>query len=827
MANEANTRARLIDKKLEESGWCKENWQIDREYAVRNGPITFDSMKKAKRSPSPKKADYLLRYSPSQPIAVIEAKADGRHHRDGERQAKEYAQKLGLFFAYSTNGHEIEFYDLGQGTQKTIANFHTPEELFTMHLNYSGLQKTDQNMKTLSHDYYTEHTSNARKPRSYQEHAINKVITSVLRGQKRILLTMATGTGKTFTALQIVYKLWKSDKVQKVLFIVDRNILADQAFSDFEVAMDQHACYRLTPRDKEFPQGRDFYFAIYQTLVGEGDEENPENSRDRFREFDKDYFDLIIIDEAHRGARRGENQNEASNWFRLLKYFSKAIQIGLTATPKHEETNSTYAHFGEPVFTYSLGDGIRDGFLAPYIIKQVKSNIDLSGYIPNENDRDVRGHKLPTDREFNETNFERELSIPQRTRSYAYHLIRHLFQTDPLGKTIVFCVNQKHALDMQKYCKEAFDKFLKKSSLLYEGNYSARITSDESEGGKYLDLDKFRDVKSTDPIVVTTSRLLTTGVDVKNIKNIVIFKNVNSMTEFKQIIGRGTRIYEHQNENKRKLGFFILEYANDSTRLFYEKDWDGDVKEWGGSIIDEGKITIPEKDDNKIISSDKEEGVLDSGILNLSKEGEQKVRFRMSEGFMDGEIHPQIEVTTLTDENGKPVSKDFILTQIRGNLGINNFNLLKKDWSSLAKRNQIMKDLSNQKFNVNHIRDYFNKNHSTNEKVDLLDIIGEIIFDIPHINKTERINKAKELNPDFFILENTQQQNFLNDVLNVYISSPDSSLNFSDDFWSLPQIQKHGRFSEIDGIFNNQLQNFTKQIQKIIYSDEQVNNYEI
>ena len=558
--NEAKTRKELIDPKLKNAGWFQHNWQIDPEYKITDGRIHFDG-NKARRD-RPVYADYLLRYSSSKAIAIVEAKAEEKHYLEGEKQAKDYANKLGLCFAYSTNGHEIEFFNLKSNTQTKVNNFHTPEELWKMYLQEAQLEVGQQEKLALTHDYYDESTiGQRRKLRYYQEKAINNSIESIFHGNNRILITMATGTGKTFTSIQLVYKLWRAKIVKKVLFIVDRNFLADQAFMDFDNAMEKDACYRLSSKDERFPLGRDLYFGIYQNLVGvdEEDESKPSGRPDRFKEFPADYFDLIVIDEAHRGARRGQKSGETSSWFRLLEYFNSAIQVGLTATPKRQESNDTYAHFGKPVISYSLRDGIQDGYLAPYIIKRVTSNIDALGYRPERSDIvDIKGRILEV-KDYFTPDFEKQLSIPERTKAFADHLLRHLFSTDPLGKTIVFCLNQDHALDMAKYCRGAFGHYKKKHDIAdYQGEYAVRITgNDRNNKGKYPDLEKFKNLDSYQPIIATTSKLLTTGIDIKNIKNIVIFRNIGSMVEFKQVIGRGSRVYEHRDERKENLGFYF------------------------------------------------------------------------------------------------------------------------------------------------------------------------------------------------------------------------------------------------------------------------------
>ncbi|WP_052307766.1 EcoAI/FtnUII family type I restriction enzme subunit R [Bacillus timonensis] len=567
--SEADTRSKLIDPMMKAAGW-KET-QIQREYKVTDGRITFDGKKGVRGTPS--YADYLLRYKSSVRLAVVEAKKEELSHLEGLKQVKDYAKKLGLRFAYTTNGHEIEFIDLKNNNQKTVDAFHSPEELWAMYREELHVERTDW-LKALLQDYYEETgIGQKRSPRYYQEKAVTNIIEAVVAGQKKVLVNMATGTGKTFTSVQTIYKLKESGVVNRVLFIVDRNILADQAFKDFDLVFEKDACWRLKPSEKSFKKGRSIYFGIYQTLVGTEDEEgNPTGKRqDRFKEFPPDFFDLIVIDECHRGGA-----NEEGNWFRLLEYFDSAIQVGLTATPKRDESVDTYAYFGEPVMTYSLKEGINDGYLSPYVIKRVRSDIDTFGFQPQGVIIDKYGNEIK-EKNFEMKDFERKLSFPERTRFYAKHLVNHLYKTDIFGKTIVFCVDQRHAADMAKYVNEAYKALAEEKGLDDLPEFALRITSnDKSANGRYLDLERFEELENPLPVVVTTSKLLTTGVDIRNIKNIVIFTQIGSITEFKQVIGRGTRIYETNNPQTEKLGFTILEYGNTSTSLFYDPDFDGE-----------------------------------------------------------------------------------------------------------------------------------------------------------------------------------------------------------------------------------------------------------
>ena len=821
--NEAKTRKDLIDPKLRESGWFEHDWQIDPEYKITAGRIHFDGMsgKRAK----PVYADYLLRYSSSKPIAVIEAKAEDKHYLEGERQAKDYAKKLGIWFAYSTNGHEIEFFNLKSNTQKKVNKFHTPKKLWEMYLKELKLENISEKHQALIHDYYDESSiGQRRRPRYYQEKAINNAIEAILHGKKRVLITMATGSGKTFTSIQLVYKLWKTRIVKKILFIVDRNLLANQAFADFDNAMDKDACYRLSPNEDRFPQGRDLYFGIYQSLVGvdEEDESKPCGRPDRFKEFPSDYFDLIVIDEAHRGARKGRTSRQSSSWFRLLEYFDSAIQVGLTATPKREESNDTYAHFGNPVVIYSLKDGIQDGYLAPYIIKRVTSNIDALGYRPDSDHiEDVRGKILEV-KDYLTPDFERQLSIPERTKSFAYHLLRHLFSTDPLGKTIVFCLNQEHALDMAKYCREAFAQYQTKYGLTdYHGDYAVRITgNDKNNKGKYPDLEKFQDLDSYQPIIVTTSKLLTTGVDIKNIKNIVIFRNIGSMVEFKQIIGRGTRTYEPLDKKKEKLGFFIMEYANYSTQLFNDPEWDDEPQ----SFIDDEPIIVDEKNPKpKSKEGKSEKNNTPPDIFEEPDDSKRKnIRYRMSEDFLLGRITMAAESISLTNPNGRPITaEEFIIYQSKTlKEQFKNIKELNKIWVNCNLRRDFEQNSANMGLNIDALTNIFFEKHGL-RNVDMFDVLACLLFNENYITKEQRIKKAKSFNPEKFDFNSQEKNELVKDILEIYKNMEYQSLNFSTEFWQISQMKKHGGFQGVKQILGGikATTMFVNNIQQSLYDE--------
>jgi type I restriction enzyme R subunit len=801
--NEENTKHHLITPKLKDAGWGDHEWQLHLEYPITAGRILWDG--RSSRRASVLRADYLLRYSRSVAIAVVEAKAEAESHLEGSAQARDYAQKLGLWFAYSTNGHQIEFFDLKAGTQETVDSFHSPEELWQLYLRHSGIEQNKDFLPALTHDFYVEEQIGQRRtPRYYQEKAVRAAMEAVLKGKKRILITQATGTGKTFTSIQLVYKLFKSRLAKRILFIVDRNLLADQAFNDFNSAMDAGACYRLSPQDSTFSQARSVYFGIYQTLVGEADEDGTTGRPDRYKEFAPDFFDLIVIDEAHRGGA-----NQQGSWFRLLEYFKSATQVGLTATPRRDESADTYNYFGNPVANYSLKDGIADGYLSPYVIKRVTSNIDALGYRPEHNEiRAVDGRLLPNE-EYLTPDFERKLSIPQRTRAFAYHLLRHLFSTDPLGKTIVFCVDQQHAHDMAKFVNEAFQQYKDKYQFDYKDLYATRITGkDKDSNNKYPMLEKFADLESNSPIVVTTSKLLTTGIDVRTVKNVVIFRNVGSMVEFKQIIGRGTRTYDHIDKRREKLGFFILEYANFSTQLFNDPDWD-DIP---AAEIDEGSLPVDETDDSAesltvakpskppVAEKEATDSVDQQGLyVETDEERAENLRYRMSEEFLSGNIRMVAESVSFTGEDGKPLSpENYILYQSETfKKQFSDWTKFQELWCDSSRRKQFIEtDADAKGLNLSALQHIFFERHKQ-RSVDLIDVVENLFFGKPRIlTKAERIERAKNLNPALFDPTSTAAS-LISDLIAVYLDTDFQPFVTSKELWQTPRLRKHGTISDI------------------------------
>lgn len=548
----------FVTPALKAAGWTDE--QIREQVTFTAGRILPAGQTHSRKAG--KRADYLLRYTPDLPIAVVEAKDDQHKPGDGLQQAMEYAEVLGLRFAYSTNGRGIVEHDYTTGEQRTLIAFPSSDELWRRLRGEIGL--TDD--KDAADALFAFHSEvGGKQPRYYQEIAINRTVQAVIRGQSRLLLTMATGTGKTFVAFQIAWKLWKTRRKTRILFLADRNVLVDQAKDRTFTPMGE-AATKLQGRPTK---SREVYFAIYQAIA------DREGKPGLFRKYPPDFFDLIIVDECHRGSA-----NEEGSWRSILEYFKPAAQIGMTATPKRQDNIDTYAYFGDPIYTYSLATGIDDGFLAPYRVLRVVPSVDATGWRPTQGQLDRFGRAIP-DGMYGTKDFERLISLLSRTKAVAHHLAEYLRNTDPMAKTIVFCVDQEHAEDMRLALAQEMPERLKQYP-----HYVARVVSDEGKIGRGF-LDDFQDPERSVPVILTTSQMLTTGVDAPTVKNVVLFKPIQAMTEFKQIIGRGTRVAEEHG----KLWFTIIDYTG-ATGLFADPAFDGEPVDSASETLDEaGAVT--------------------------------------------------------------------------------------------------------------------------------------------------------------------------------------------------------------------------------------------
>lgn len=598
---ESQTCRDYVVPNLEKAGWSVD--QIVEQYPISPGRIELRRGKH--RRGDPLRADYLLEIAPGFPVAVVEAKREYKLPSDGLQQAMRYAELLDLSLAYSTNGKGIVEHDYDTGEQTDLEGFPTPSEAWARYRARKGIDDSvaaDRLLQPFTR-LLRNPDGSVKEPRYYQRVAIERALEAILGGKTRALLTLATGTGKTFVALQIIWKLtagrWPdSARKPRVLYLADRNVLVDQPISREFRPVFGDAIWKI---QGEVKTGREIYFALYQSLGDTG------GSMGLFRDYPADYFDFIVVDECHRGSAR-----EDSSWRAILEHFSAATQLGMTATPRRDDNHDTYAYFGDPLYTYSLKQGIDDGFLAPYRVRRVVLSPDAYGWQPDQGQLDMFGKEIPEGL-YQTSDFERVVSLLSRTDAAAKHLTDYLRRTDRMAKTIVFCVDQEHADQMRAALHKANADLTRQYP-----HYVARIVSDEGDVGKEH-LDNFADVESEAPVIATTSKLLSTGVDLPTVKNIVLFRPIGSIVEFKQIIGRGTRLYPDAD----KLSFEIIDYST-ATALFEDPDFDGPPErvveeeiDPDGDVVTPPEVHEPEPEYGETDEGLEDEDLIDRGARKL------------------------------------------------------------------------------------------------------------------------------------------------------------------------------------------------------------------
>ncbi len=691
---EEEVKLNFITPAIESAGWSKK--QIRMEYSIDAGKIVVRG-NVARRLPK-KKADYVLFYKDNLPLAVVEAKDNNHLIGDGMFQAQEYARKLDVRFVFTSNGDGFLFYDMETGEQKSLSleEFPSPQNLFDEQFKKDMDAFVDYK-KVIDTPYYFGEESYA--PRYYQRIAINRTVESIAKGCDRVLLVMATGTGKTFMAFQIIWRLWKSGLKKKILYLADRNILVDQTiigdFKPFKNSM-----------TKIYHKKMDTSYEIYLSLYQQLSENDTEDSLAILKEnFSPNFFDLIIVDECHRGSAR-----EDSNWRKILDYFSSATKIGMTATPKETREVSNIDYFGKPIYTYSLKDGIEDGYLAPYKIIRYAIDTDIYGYRPTKGKTDKDG-ELVEDREYGVKDYDKNLVIDERTQLVAEQITNYLKKTSRVDKTIVFCVDIDHAERMRQALVNL------NSDLCAENHkYIMRITGDNDEGKKQLDY--FVDNDSAYPTIVTTSKLMTTGVNCQTCKNIVL-DNVfgeNGMTEFKQIIGRGTRI----KEDYGKYYFTILDFRN-ATRLFADPNFNGP------DIQSEDYNPEGNKDVEPVYIEPFEAKSIESDVPKKKKIYVNNV-----------EVSLVSERVQYYDKDGKLITeslKDFTRKNILNDYAsLNDFLML---WTSEEKRSVIINELEDKGIFIEELRKTYPAD------VDDFDLICDIAYGIKPLTKSERAKRSK------------------------------------------------------------------------------------
>ena len=715
--SERDICTKIINPAIQKAGWDIQT-QVREEYTFTDGRVIVRGNITTRGTK--KRADYLLFYKANLPIAVIEAKDNKHNLGDGLQQGIEYAQILDIPFVYSSNGDGFIEHDMKQGTERELSldEFPGPEELWNR---YKGIKEIKpEQEEIITEPYYF--APKDKIPRYYQRIAINRTIEAISKGQERILLVMATGTGKTYVAFQIIWRLWKSRKARKILYLADRNILIDQTIQN-DFAPLKKVMTKIENRTLD--SSYEIYMSLYHQLAGE-------ESIEIFREFSPDFFDLIVVDECHRGSAR-----DNSRWRKILEYFDSAIQIGLTATPKEDRDVSNSSYFGEPIYIYSLKQGIDDGFLAPYKVIRVGLNKDLLGYRPEKGKLDKDGEEIE-DREYNSIDFDRNLVIDERTQTVARKISDYLKNTNRYDKTIVFCVDIEHAERMRQ-------ALINENSDLVALNpkYIMRITGDNPEGKAQLD--NFIDEDSKYPAIVTTSKLMTTGVDCQTCKLIVLDNNINSMTEFKQIIGRGTRLKPEYGKEY----FTIMDFRN-ASRLFSDPDFDGDPVQTYEPDEHVDDVTPPD--------------VAHESPGEYLENNSDEVQEKRNKIYVNGvEVFILTERVQYYDKDGKLITES--LTDYSKKNILNHYATLDaflNRWNQETRKQAIIDELAEEGVLLDALKEEASKD------IDDFDLICHIAYDKKPLTRQERANNVKKRG--YFYKYSEMAQKVIEALLDKYMN---------------------------------------------------------
>lgn len=778
--SEEDIKMKYITPAIEQAGWDIKK-QIRAEYTFTDGRVIVRGNVTTRGKK--KRADYILFYKPNMPLAIIEAK-DNRHSVGaGMQQGLEYGEILDIPFVYSSNGDGFIEHDRFTGKERELSldEFPTRDELWSRYLVAKGLNKEQEEI--ITEPYFFK--AGDKQPRYYQRNAINRTIEAMAKGQERILLVMATGVGKTYVAFNIIYRLWKSKRKKKILFLADRNILVDQTMSnDFQPFNGVMTKIENRTIDTSY----EIYLSLYHQLSS-----NSDDPLEVLKQLSPDFFDLIVIDECHRGSAKDD-----SRWRAVLDYFSSATQIGLTATPKETKEASNINYFGEPVYTYSLKQGIEDGFLAPYKVIRVGLDKDLEGYRPTKGKTDMYGQVIE-DREYNTKDFDKNIIIDDRTKKVAQKVTEFLKKTDRFSKTIVFCIDIDHAERMRQALVN------ENSDLVRENpKYIMRITGDNAEGKAQLD--NFIDEESLYPTIVTTSKLMTTGVDCKTCK-LIVLDNIfgdNGMTEFKQIIGRGTRLKPEYGKEY----FTIMDFRN-ASRLFADPDWDGepvqiyepdDGEEIVPNVPDDGETETGGNDGN----SDYGFGGTDDGEIK-----EPRAKYRVN----DVEVMVISERVQYYDKDGKLITES-ITDYSKKNI-LNEFatldNFLNR-WNSEEKKEAIIEELKEQGVLLEALREDIG-----NPDIDDFDLICHIAFDKKPLTKAERANNVKKRG--YLYKYSDMAQSVLERLLERYMNEGITDLE-NPQVLELDDFKEFGSPLKIVKLFGNKKKYIeaVKELEKEIYA---------
>ena len=722
ISNEQETRTNLILPKLDEAGWRKEGARIREEVPISIGRLMGHNNQRATKLD----ADYVLEYKNTQ-LAVVEAKKTSKSYTTGVSQAKNYAKKLNIRFTYATNGKKIYQIDMETGKEGDVDTYPSPEELWEM--TYGSEKALTPNVTNWREKFGAvpfENRGGTWTPRYYQQIAIDRTLEAISQGKKRILLTLATGTGKTAIAFQIAWKLFKqrwtiqedSKRLPRTLFLADRNILADQAYNAFSSAFADDALVRIKPdsirKKSKVPTNGSVFFTIFQTFMS-GDNDTP-----YFGEYPRDFFDFVVIDECHRGGARDE-----SNWRAIMNYFDSAVQLGLTATPKRTDNIDTYAYFGEPVYTYSLKDGINDGYLTPFKVQQIHTNIDE--YVHTGENTVVEG-EVEEGKLYTQFDFNRSVEIREREE---FRIEQFLKEMKPTEKTIIFCATQDHAAVVRD--------IINQQNPNPHPDFCHRVTADEGELGEQH-LRNFQDNEKVYPAVLTTSQKLSTGVDCPELRNIVLMRPVNSMIEFKQIIGRGTRLFQDKN-------YFTVYDFEGAYKHFLDPEWDGEPLD-----PDEGSSSSPR--DPVIIDkepkSPDEDAPKEKLRIELSKDNVRELQ--------------AVKQTSFWDSEGKPISAEQFVKLLFNDLPqiFKSEDELRAIWSRPDTRKQLLIRLNEHGYSEAQLEDLRTLIKAIDS--DIFDVLAFVAFNTEPVSRDYRATKAKEQ----FAYEN-KQLTFINFILDQYV----------------------------------------------------------
>lgn len=762
----------FITPAIKNSGWVPLK-QIRREVTLAPGPIVIRGNISSRNKKKKKFADYVLFWEPGVPVAIVEAKDNKHTVSQGMQQALGYAEILDLPNAFSSNGDGFAEHNKAAAenepieTELALDSFPAPERLWQRYKTYRGIE--DKNQDLIVQPYYSD--ASGKEPRYYQIEAINQSIEAVAKGNKRILLVMATGTGKTYTTFQIIWRLWKAKAVKRVLFLVDRNILVDQTLvNDFK----PFGSVMTKIKNRKIDPSYEIHLGLYQAITGSDEEDKI------FKNVTPDFFDMIVIDECHRGSAADD-----SAWREILNYFSNAIQLGLTATPKETKYVSSISYFGEPVYTYSLKQGIEDGFLAPYKVIRIDIDKDLYGWIPPPGMKDDLGNEIEQ-RTYNQIDMDRILILNQRTKLVAERVMKFLKATDPFAKTIIFCEDIDHAERMRVAIVNAAGQLAKDNP-----KYVMRITGDSVEGK--AELDNFIDSEQTFPVIATTSELLTTGVDAKTCKLIVLDKTISSMTTFKQIIGRGTRIEEEYN----KFFFTIIDFKK-ATELFRDPDFDGEP-----AVIYE-----PGDDDDPVPPDPETPDDFDDEIND-----EQESYKVIVSGVPAKIIAERIEYLgpggTLITES----YNDFSRKQIKSEFA--SLDDFLKRWNESSKKQIIVDMLEEHGILFDNLAEEIGKDYG------VFDLICHIAYDQPPLTRKERANNVKKRN--YFTQYGDQARDVLNALLETYADEDIGSLENTKILKLKPFSDMGTPVEIINQVFGgkSQYQNAIQELEQELFKQEE------